>query len=331
MPSRSPVREEHIRVAVRTSAGGADRRRPDTRIQQLPPIGLDQIEMQLRPDWRVPRRPLRQKQHGIFGSHRIRIEHLSKQLPRVAELRFKLRQQFLAHRIAALRRPRPNRRDQVLRFAAELQPHTPHTQFHNPLHCSAPPCMKRRNYFLPSIGNQHGDAVCRLDRHQQSWHRRNHSVRFPRSLPLYISLVGDHQQVRVKLPQRHDRGRRISRHRSRQQPAVLLHGFPGVRRSESQIQLAWRSLSAVGPAHSTSPRTEPVPKPLLQAAISEPRTNLKQLHPIRESRSLRCSRCELFLRGRVSSRLPESGGNACRRSSPIAHQSRSRKYFVDVF
>ena len=48
--------------------------------------------MQLRTDRRVSRCPLRQKQHGIFRAHRIRIEHLAKQFARVAELRFELRQ-----------------------------------------------------------------------------------------------------------------------------------------------------------------------------------------------------------------------------------------------
>src|SRR6185437_10036854 len=60
------VGEEQLAMAACAAADHADRARPQSRIEKLPPVGLRNIEVQPRPDRRVSRRALRQKQHGIL-------------------------------------------------------------------------------------------------------------------------------------------------------------------------------------------------------------------------------------------------------------------------
>ena len=50
VPFRSAVRKEQIRLAIRTPARESNRRPLQACIEKLPPVGLNQIEMQRRTD-----------------------------------------------------------------------------------------------------------------------------------------------------------------------------------------------------------------------------------------------------------------------------------------
>jgi hypothetical protein len=76
--SRGTVREKHIRLAAGAPSHQVDRAWSHTGIEQLPPIGFNQIEMQIWADRRVPWRPLGQKEHGVLCPNRIGVINVAK-------------------------------------------------------------------------------------------------------------------------------------------------------------------------------------------------------------------------------------------------------------
>jgi len=60
------MREEQFPLALRASAHHLNRSRAQAAVQQLPPVGFDQIHVQAGPNGRMARRALRQEQHGYL-------------------------------------------------------------------------------------------------------------------------------------------------------------------------------------------------------------------------------------------------------------------------
>ena len=123
--------------------------------------------MDLRPQVRVARRALRQKQHRILVPHRVAVVDLAEESRRIRKLALELVLHLLAHREAACPNPWTNRRYQVLRLRPELQPHRPHAALHDPRQRPAPTRMERRHRPRLRVGDQHRHAVRGLDTQQQ--------------------------------------------------------------------------------------------------------------------------------------------------------------------
>src|SRR5262252_5559465 len=91
LPELRPMREEPLPLARGAALDDTDVLRADARIQQLPTVRLDQIEVNLRRGIPMSRRSLVQKQQRIPHVERVAVKHLMKQFSRVRKLRLELR------------------------------------------------------------------------------------------------------------------------------------------------------------------------------------------------------------------------------------------------
>src|SRR6266699_1226648 len=88
---------------------------------------------------------------------------LAKERACIFELRFKGRQDFRAHFIAAAANARPNSCFQISWPAAKPSLHFSDTLFYNSLGRPTPSCVKHAHSFPPSIYENHGQTVSGQD------------------------------------------------------------------------------------------------------------------------------------------------------------------------
>ncbi len=111
----------------------------------------------------MPRSTGGEKEHGVFIPDLVGVVYLAEELGRVGKLRFELLLHFFPDGIAALPYARPDGSDQIFWPGAKLQPHAPHSVFHDARQGAAPPRMKGRDRPLLPIRHKHGDAIRSLD------------------------------------------------------------------------------------------------------------------------------------------------------------------------
>lgn len=142
--------------------------RLETRIQQLPPVGFRQIEMDAGAKIAVTWRASGQEQHGVFLLDRIEIEDLLKQFLRVGELRLKFHSHFFSNREAAMPDSGTDSSGQILRTTVELSPHAAHSTLGNASQCPAPAGVEGCDDSLPKIGDQDGETIRSLNSKQDA-------------------------------------------------------------------------------------------------------------------------------------------------------------------
>jgi hypothetical protein len=88
VPLRRAMRKEQFPLALRASAHNLNRSRAQAAVQQLPPVGFNQIHVQAGPDGRMAGGALRQKQHGVPRFDGVGRKDLVEKLTRIRKLRF---------------------------------------------------------------------------------------------------------------------------------------------------------------------------------------------------------------------------------------------------
>src|SRR5450631_4427442 len=134
----------------------------------------------------------------------------------------------------------------------------------------------------------------------------------------------------MELAQSHQGGRRGTRNRFCEKPAILDNGLPAIVGSESEIELARRIFAAVGATGAATPRTEAVPKPpRFSRSILFPAWNRQPLDAVFGDMGRGGGYGKLLRCGTVHPEPPKLSGDAGGGSSTLAHQTRALKEGVD--
>jgi hypothetical protein len=224
----------------------------NTRIQQLPPIRLPEIQPHLT---------------SVLSAEKFL---------RIPELRSKLGPHLLPHRIAASPDARPHRRHHVLGPRPILRPHHRDPMLDDPRYRPSPPRMKRRDHPLLHIDYQHRHAIRRPHTQQHPLHACHQPITLQHRLTL--SSLKPPLQCPVRLPH-HPHGTRVDLPHSHQHrtitsttnclqkpPSILCHKSRIVLLRPPKIQRI-PSVNRRNPAH---PPTEPMPQPPILLPATHP-------------------------------------------------------------
>jgi hypothetical protein len=237
-----------ITSTSRTLANHRNTLCPNTRIHQLPPIRLPQIQPQ-------------------------RVSS-PEQLIRIPKLRRKLRPNLLPNGIATGPNTRPHCRHQVLNPRPILRPHPRNALLNDPRHRPPPPRMKRRHHPLLHIDHQHRNTIRRPHPHQHPRHIGHQPIPLQHrpalrslkpTLQRPISLPHHSHNPRMNLPHSHQRKTTIFTTNFQQKPSpILCHQCRIVLLRPPQIQRLPpinRRNSTTSPAKPMSQPPKPLPPP----------------------------------------------------------------------
>lgn len=243
------------------AAGSAKRRSEnvpgkDSGVDQLAPVGFDQIEKNRFRQLAVSGGPSTEKQQRIFFAHRLGFLDLAKQLAGVVELRLELLPHFGTNLVAARVNARTDGGAQIGGMGAEIAPHVSDAFFCDPLQRASPTGMKNPDRMFSGINQLQGKAVCRLNGNQNSGDIRDQAI--PRH-DLSGDLADPVNDVGVNLAQGDERPPPVPDGPDllQKQFTVLLDGLSGVMLCKAEIQ----SLAAVSGGRACKPGTKSVNQP----------------------------------------------------------------------
>lgn len=204
-------------------------------IEQLPAIGFDQVEKNLNGKIAVPGGARREKQHGIFFAHGVRLFDLVEERPGVGELGFEVLAHFFTDRIAAVVNAGTDCSFEIARVATEVAVHLAHTLFDDALHRASPSGVEDANRALPAIDHDDRKAVGGLDGKQESRCAGEKAVadeRFGRRAGDRVNDVGVDLAERCERPGMPAAGTKFAEERG----AISLHVGSAVCFGEAEIE-----------------------------------------------------------------------------------------------